>query len=123
MKFYRDWIEPRLLSKEILKCDRQVKYELQSAFDCQGKHYNAINYKSDFDLTFSDETFKVIDVKGMVKPEDKLKEKLFRYKYPDIVFEYRNFSKIDGGWILLDDILKARKQRKKLKQSKLKGEN
>lgn len=115
MEFYRDWIIPRITSGEIVKCDRQVKYEIQPAFECQGHKYRAINYISDFDITFANGDFKVIDTKGMLKPEDKLKEKLFRFKYPNLNFEYIGKSKIDGGYMPLNIIFKNRKQRKKEK--------
>ena len=119
MRYFRDWIEPRLESGEIIKCEKQIKYPLQPAFEYQGKKFNAINYISDFDLTFSDGTFKVIDIKGMLKNEDKIKEKMFKYHYPDITFEFIGESKIDGGWVLLDTILKARAKRSKDKKNKL----
>jgi len=118
MNYFKEWIEPRIKSGEIIKVDKQVKYQLQPAFDYQGKHFNAINYVSDFDITFADGTFKVIDTKGMLKNEDKIKEKMFKYNYPDINFEFIGKSNIDGGWVELYGILKARKERSKAKKNK-----
>lgn len=118
MEFYRDWVIPRIKSGEIVKCDRQVRYELQPKFEKNGKKYAAIYYVSDFDITFKNGSFKIVDTKGMLKPEDKLKEKLFRFRYPNLDFEYIGKSKIDGGFVPLDVILKNRKQRKKQKGAK-----
>lgn len=118
MEFYRDWIIPRINSGEIIKCDRQVRYELQPKFECNCKKYAAIYYVSDFDITFSDGSFKVVDTKGMLKPEDKLKEKLFRFRYPNLDFEYVGKSNIDGGYVPLEIIIRNRKQRMKQKGAK-----
>jgi len=124
MKYFKEYIEPKLESGEIVNVDKQVKYLLQPAFnDMNGKHYREMNYISDFDITYSDGTFKVVDVKGMLKSEDKIKEKLFKYHYPNIDFEFIGKSLIDGGWVSIDTIIQGRKRRKKDKQSKLKGEN
>lgn len=37
MKFYRDWVKPRMESGEITSCDRQITYELQQSFMRNGK--------------------------------------------------------------------------------------
>jgi hypothetical protein len=116
MQFVKEYIEPKLKLGEIIKYDRQVVYQLQPEFiDRNGKKYRAINYKSDFDITYVNGDFRVIDIKGMLKNEDRLKEKMFKYHYPDIDFNFVGRSIKDGGWIPLDQILKARKQRKKNK--------
>jgi len=49
-----------------------------------------------------------------------LKKKIFEGKYPDVDIRWISWSKQDGGWILYDDLVIARKQRKKAKQSKQK---
>ncbi len=119
MQFVKEYIEPKLKLGEIIKYDRQVVYQLQPEFiDRNGKKYRAINYKSDFDITYVNGDFRVIDIKGMLKNEDRLKEKMFKYHYPDIDFNFVGRSIKDGGWIPLDQILKARKQRNKLKKLK-----
>ena len=118
MQYFKEWIEPRLETGEISDVKKQIKYQLQPEFDYCGKHFRAINYISDYDITFSDGTFKVIDVKGMLKNEDKIKEKMFKYNYPTLDFEFIGKSIIDGGWVELDIILKARKERSKVKSKK-----
>lgn len=119
MEYYRDWIEPRVNSGEIADVKMQVKYLLQPAFEHNGKKFKEMNYISDFDLYFSDGTFRVVDVKGMLKNEDKIKEKLFRYRYPEIDFIFIGKSLIDGGWVDIDIINKGRKERKKQKNKQL----
>lgn len=113
MTYYRDFILPRIKSGEIIKCDRQVKYILQPAFEIQGKKYREISYISDFDITYADGRFEVIDVKGMVKPMDSLHKKMFLYHYPTLNLIWIGKSLIDGGFVPLDVINKGRKERKK----------
>ncbi len=61
-------------------------YELQAAFtDRTGKRHRAITYTADFSY-FADDRLVVVDVKGMATPVFKVKEKLFRFRYPDIDF-------------------------------------
>ena len=115
MEFYRDWILPRIKSGEIIKCDRQVKYVLQPAFERQGKKYREISFVSDFDITYADGRFEVIDVKGMVKPMDNLHKKMFLYHYPTLNLIWIGKSLIDGGFVPVEVIAKGRKERKKAK--------
>lgn len=116
MEFYRNYVKPKLASGEIKKCDLQVKWELQPSFTYMGKKERAINYISDFDITYADGRFVVIDIKGMVKPMDQLKKKLFEYKYPDIELRFWGKSLIDGGFVDVDVIKKGRRERKKAKE-------
>ena len=68
----------------------QPKFLLQDAFrDRNNKLIRKIEYKGDFLLILNDDTQVVIDVKGsqfFLTPEFKLKVKLFKYKYPELVF-------------------------------------
>jgi len=118
MEFYRDWILPRIKSGEIIKCDRQVKYVLQPAFELNLKKYREIAFISDFDITYADGRFEVIDVKGMVKPMDNLHKKMFAYHYPTLNLIWIGKSLIDGGYVPIDVIKKGRKERKKAKENK-----
>jgi hypothetical protein len=54
MKFYRDWIKPKMISGEIVDCKRQIPYELQKSFKRNGKTVLAITYVADFVVTFFD---------------------------------------------------------------------
>lgn len=74
----------------------QETFILQDKFKLNGKAYRAINYKPDF--TFYDEKgnlIKVVDVKGMILPEFRIKAKMFakRYQIPITVakkVKYKN---------------------------------
>ena len=66
----------------ITQIEFQPSYELQPAFKKAGKKYRAIHYIADFEITYSDGTVEIIDVKGFKTPIFKLKQKLFEYKYP-----------------------------------------
>ena len=92
---YKEYILPKLKKGMIKSIKRQVRYKLLPSFIYvyDGKKQRAIEYKSDFDVLYSDNSFMVIDVKGMVKPIDRLKAKLFRYKYPDINFKFAEYTK------------------------------
>jgi len=119
MLFYIDYIVPRLESGEILSVNRQAEYELQPRFVHNNKNCSAIKYISDFDVTYSDGKIVVIDIKGMVKPMDSIKRKMFNYRYPDIDLRWINFSKLDGGWVSLDVIKEGRSKRKKIREDKI----
>lgn len=61
-------------------------FELQAGFtDALGRRHRAIGYEGDFQYTEAGKTV-VEDVKGVKTDIFKLKEKLFRFRYPDILF-------------------------------------
>lgn len=95
----------------------QPVFELQPSYKKNGKHVREIKYVADFLVEYKDGTTEVIDIKGMVLSDFKLKMKIFEYKYP-YTLKLITFSKLDGGWITLDELKKARKKRKQLKLSK-----
>ena len=97
--FYANYVVPLLKAGKIENVRMQVRYELLPSFVYKGKKQRKIEYVSDFDITYADGTFKVIDVKGMVKPIDKLKSKLFKYRYPDIDFCFMGYTSKDGWYI------------------------
>ena len=60
----------------------QEKFVLMDKFRLNGKLYREIAYKADFVFkNESNEIIKVVDVKGMVLPEFKMKAKLFANRY------------------------------------------
>ena len=100
---------------EIKDFTLQPEFILQPKFEKDGKKYLPIKYKADFKVIHNDDSVKIIDIKGQVLPLFKLKEKMFHYNYDhDLIL--LTYSKIDGGWITVDDLAKARKERKKSKQ-------
>jgi len=116
MKFYRDWISPKMESGDILSCERQIKYELQEKFKHDDKTVLPINYIADFVVIYKDKHITVYDTKGMPDNVALLKRKLFWYKYPDIDYQWISYSKCDGGWVSYETVKQGRKERKKLKQ-------
>jgi len=72
----------------IKKLERQVKFELQPAFEINGKKVRAINYICDFTYfkTYNKNGIKISkfiveDVKGHKTQLYELKKKMFEYKY------------------------------------------
>lgn len=118
MRFFRDWILPKMESGEIKECDRQVKFELQEKFIHDGKSVKSIDYIADFVVTYSNGHVTVFDTKGMPDTTAIIKRKLFWHKYPDIDYQWISYSKQDGGWISYDELKKKRNERKKAKKLK-----
>lgn len=94
----------------------QPSFLLQEKFRKNGKLYREITYKADFEVTYANGHVEIIDVKGMMTKEFAIKQKLFEYKYPELRLLLMTHSKIDGGWIELSELKKARSSRKKLKK-------
>lgn len=108
--------------RRIMAFSLQPVYELQPKFYKREKLFRAITYKADFEVMKLNGETVTIDIKGFETADFKLKKKMFEYKYPQEL-KLITFSKIDGGWIEIEDLKKARKERKKQKERKLKGEN
>lgn len=115
MRFYRDWLLPRIESGEVVKCDKQVTYELQPKFKHKDKTILPIKYVADYVVAYKNGKVQVVDTKGFADAQALLKKKMFYYKYPNIDYIWISFSQIDGGWILYEDLKKARAKRKKEK--------
>ena len=96
----------------------QPKFILQESFEKDNKKYRAINYIADFRVINNDGSFYVVDIKGMLTTEFKIKMKLFNYKYPDIELKLISRSIKYGdkyGFIDYDELQKIRKENKKAK--------
>ena len=115
MRYYRDVILPKLESGDIKTCERQKSYILQPAFVHNGKKILPIEYKADFYIVDSNGKATVIDIKGCPDTTALLKRKLFWYRYPELNYVWIGYSKQDGGWVEYEDILAARRRRKKEK--------
>lgn len=116
LQFLWEVIEPKVKSGEIIKWERQVKFELQEGFTYKGKKVLPINYIADYVIYWANRKRTIIDVKGKIDATAKLKKKLFAYKYPDedYVWVCRNIKYGDEThWILYDDLEKIRKENKK----------
>lgn len=94
----------------------QPSFLLQEKFRKNGKLYREITYKADFEVRYADGHVEIVDVKGMVTKDFAIKQKLFEYKYPELRLLLVAYSQIDGGWIDLDELKKARSSRKRNKR-------
>lgn len=75
------------LGREIFGLDLQPEYVLQDGFrDESGKWHRAVKYVADFRFARIADQHKIIlvDVKGIQTPAFRIKEKLFRAKFPEI---------------------------------------
>lgn len=95
----------------------QPSFLLQDKFRKNGKLYREITYKADFEVNYAEGRIEIVDVKGMVTKDFAIKQKLFEYKYPTLRLLLMAHSKIDGGWIELDELKKARSSRRKQKRT------
>ena len=120
MKYYRDYIEPRIKNKEILSCEQQVPYLLQEGFKHKKSHgkcvtVRKIEYVADFVIHWSNGTTQIVDTKGMPDSVALLKRKLFWYKYPELDYIWISYCKKYGGWIEYDELKKLRSKNKRSK--------
>lgn len=69
---------------EVITIDIQPVFELQPAFDKNGKNYQAITYRADFRVTYADGRVEIVDVKGVKTETFDVKRKMFEYHYPDL---------------------------------------
>jgi hypothetical protein len=62
---------------------RVIAVERQPLFLLQERP-NKITYRADFEVTYADDHVEIVDVKGVLTPVFKLKQKIFKKKYPFI---------------------------------------
>ena len=72
---------------EVVDFALQPTYLLQEGFDLNGKRIRPITYKADFKVIYKDGHEEVIDVKGKLTEEFKIKRKMLLYRYRDINFK------------------------------------
>lgn len=75
-EYYLEYLKLEKLG-EIFNLRRQVKFNLIPKTD----KYREMNYIADFVYTDKDGYDHIIDVKGMILPEFKMKQKIFYWKY------------------------------------------
>lgn len=73
----------------------------------------AIKYIADFDVTYADGSRKVIDTKGIKTADFKIKEKMFKFRYPTIPFQCIIWNNKEKAWVDFDDYQKSKKGTKK----------
>lgn len=113
MKFYRDFVVPKMESGEIVKCDRQEPYELLPGYVHEGEKIRPVVYRADFVLYYADGRIVVIDIKGCPDAVALLKRKMFWYRYPNVTYIWLCYSKKDGGWVEYEKVKKRRAKEKK----------
>ena len=72
---------------EVVDFVLQPTYLLQEGFNLNGKRMRPITYKADFKVIYKDGHEEVIDVKGKLTEEFKIKRKMLLYRYRDINFK------------------------------------
>ena len=72
---------------EVVDFVLQPTYLLQEGFNLNGKRIRPITYKADFKVIYKDGHEEVIDVKGKLTEEFKIKRKMLLYRYRDINFK------------------------------------
>lgn len=115
MKYYRDVVLPLKEDGTIKRFELQKPYELQPRFKRDGKTVRPIMYVADFYIEYADGHIEVIDTKGCPDSVAEMKRKMFWYHYPDLIYRWLCFSRIDGGWCDYEVVKKNRAQRKKEK--------
>lgn len=113
-------LKGRWAKGEIQEFSLQPKFELVPTFEKNGKRYRAITYVADFQVVMPNGEIEIVDIKGMETPDFKLKRKLFEYTQ-EHELKVIAYSKMDGGWIELDELKKRRRLRKKMKEMRLGG--
>lgn len=111
-KYYEQVIVPGLEDGSIKLVERQKKYQLQPSFRYDGKLVRAIDYISDFTVTYTNGEVLVVDIKGQPTTDANLKKKMMHYKYPDLKFVWLAYT-VTTGWIEYDDLKKIRREKKK----------
>ena len=105
-------------SGEVTRFDMQPSFILQGGFiDDYGVKHHPIKYVADFLVYYKDKPPVVVDVKGLLTSDFKLKRKLYAAKFP-LELKLIAYSKMDGGFIEHDKLMKLRRERKRAKNKK-----
>lgn len=117
---YYKYLLPQIEKGVIKSIELQPKFTLQNKFTKNGINVRKIEYVADFKITYvENDRILIVDTKGNPDTTAKLKRKMFDFVYPDLELVWIGHSVVDGGFVLYEDILKGRKQRKKEKLDKI----
>lgn len=72
----------------------------------------AIKYISDFKIINNDGSIRIIDIKGIKTTDFKIKEKMFKFKYPEYHLECITWNNKLNSWISYENNIKFKKERK-----------
>lgn len=109
---YYVYLQEKLNTGEILSVKLQPRFELMSAFEKDGKKYRAIEYVADFEIVHPNGKVEIVDVKGMMTPDFRIKRKLFENKFP-YKLSLMKYVKKHGGWIEYDEWKRLKREEKK----------
>ena len=116
---YYAYLLEQVGEKKLKSFQMQVQYELTPSFkDKKGKTVRPITYIADFVLEYPDGSKEVIDVKGKKTPEFRIKEKLLKYVFPELIFTCIQWDSSAKAWRDLDDIEKDKRARKRAAKKK-----
>lgn len=97
------------------EADRRRKKHNKANPDNKVNIVQAIKYISDFKVKYKNGAVKVIDVKGIKTADFKIKEKMFKFRYPELPFECVIWDGPSKAWLEYSEYEKAKKSRKKVK--------
>ncbi len=95
-EYYSYVLKPLYKSGRVEEIEFQPKFELQPAFEKDGKKYRPITYTSDFKVTWRalmvgdvapKQRIEIIEVKGYETELYKVKRKMFEYKYKNMTIK------------------------------------
>lgn len=118
-KYYVYLLKEKATRKNIKEIKLQVPFILQDKIKKNGKTILPIKYIADFVINYTNDTTRVIDIKGAVTADFKLKRKMFEYRYLDYTLECINLY--EDKWLHLEEIEKLRKLKKKEKAAEKKS--
>ncbi|MCK2000055.1 DUF1064 domain-containing protein [[Brevibacterium] frigoritolerans] len=100
----------------ILDYELKPSFVLQPSFKKNEKRILQIKYIADFKIFLPTGEIIIVDTKGVVTPDFKLKQKMFEFKYPELSLKVLKYVESYGGWIEWDDWVKEKKRRDKEKK-------
>lgn len=92
---YYQLLKFKKASGQIQDFKLQPSFLLQEAFKVDGKTYRKIEYKADFAVLMNDGSEMIVDTKGVLTSEFKLKAKIYRKLYGKLYL----VKKARGGFI------------------------
>ena len=115
---YYEYLKAEKAKGNVLHFELQPKYRLQDSYKKYGKTIRAIDYISDFKVTYSNNETRIIDVKGKATVDFKLKRKLFDFRYPELFLQLITWDNKTGSWVDYDEHEKAKSKARREKKAK-----
>lgn len=99
----------------IIDFELKPSFVLQPSFKKNERKFQQIKYIADFKVFLPTGETVIVDTKGVMTADFKLKQKMFEYKYPDLSLKVLKYVESYGGWIEYDNWVKEKNKRKKEK--------